>query len=311
MLIYMGEIAAQVGVLFLMIAAGFVFFKWGGLKESYLSGFTTLLLYLVTPALLIDSMIKVEFSRQTVTELVTVFIIALGVHLFAIGISLLMFRKWEHARRVVFRAALVLSNAGFMSLPLASALAGPKGVFFVSGYVMVFNFISWSIIYRMFNPGRFNIKKLLLNPGIIGVALGAFFFFSGIRLPEIAADAIGYLASMNTPLAMIVIGGMIATGGLAIKKEEILGMVQSISFRLILVPLIALGAMLLLKIDSELIFAVMIPVCAPVAANTAMFAGQFGADAPLGSRLLAISTALSIITMPAVLALARWLSQVL
>ncbi len=309
MLVYMGEIAAQVAVLFIMIVAGFVMFKSGAVKGEYLPGFTTVLLYLITPALLIDSMLKVEFSPQTVTELITVFIIALAVHAVAVGLALLMFRKKPHSQKVVYRAAVVLSNAGFMSLPLASALCGPKGVFFVSIYVMVFNVVCWTVIYRMFNPGKFNLKKLLLNPGIIGASLGAIFFFARISPPQAVGQAISYLASMNTPLAMITIGGMIATGGIKIKKEEIPCMLQSISFRLLIVPAISLAALVLLKVDPALIFAVMIPICAPVAANTAIFAGQFNADAPLGSRLLAVSTALSIATMPFVLAVAKWLAQ--
>ncbi len=307
MLEYMAEIAAQVAILFIMIAAGFVMFKWGGLKESQLSGLTTILLYLITPALLINSMANVEFSMQTASELITVFVIAAAVHLAAFLITLPMFRRAQHPQRVVYRAAVILSNAGFMSLPLAQALSGAKGVFLVSVYVMVFNLVSWTIVYKMFNPGKFNIKKLLLNPGIIGVGLGALLFFTGIKLPGVVGSAVKYLAEMNTPLAMIVIGGMIATGGFVIKKEEIPALVQSISLRLLLLPIATLLVLHLLKVDAQLTFAVMIPVCAPVAANTAMFAGQFNADGPLGSRLLAVSTALSIATMPLVLALARLL----
>ena len=305
---YMAEIASQVAVLFIMIAVGFAMFKSGGVKASFLPGFTTLLLYIVTPALLIDSMLSVEFSLDTLRELGIVFAFAFGVHIVAWLIAMLFFKGREERQRVVYRAAVILSNAGFMSLPLASALVGSKGVFYVSVYVMMFNIISWTLVYRMFNPGKFNIKKLLVNPGIIGVAIGAFFFFTGLQLPEFAKSAVGYVADMNTPLAMIVIGGMIATGGIAIKKEEIPNMILSISLRLLIIPAVALGALLILDIDPMLTFAVMIPVCAPVAANTAMFAGQFGADAPLGSRLLAVSTALSIVTMPTVLALTRFLA---
>jgi predicted permease len=306
---YMLEIASQVAVLFIMIAVGFVMFKSGGVKASFLPGFTTLLLYVVTPALLINSMLSVKFSMDTLKELGIVFGVAFAVHFAAWAITVPLFKSREQRQRVVYRAAVILSNAGFMSLPLANALVGSKGVFLVSVYVMVFNIISWTLVYRMFNPGNFNLKKLLLNPGIIGVAVGAFFFFTGIALPEFAASAVRYIAEMNTPLAMIVIGGMIATGGIAIKKEEIPSMMLSISLRLLIVPAIALGAMLLIgSLEGELIFSIMIPICAPVAANSAMFAGQFGADGPLGSRLLAVSTVLSVVTMPVVLALARLLA---
>ena len=308
MLEYMAQISSQVAVLFIMIASGFVLFKWGGLKKEYLTGFTTVLLYLITPALLIDSMTGVEFSAETATELLMVFAIATVVHLLAYIITLPLFRRDPQKKRVVYRAAVILSNAGFMSLPLASALIGPKGVFLVSVYVMVFNLFVWTVVYGMFNPGKFNVKKLLLNPGIIGVSIGAFLFFTGIRLPSMISSAVGYLAGMNTPLAMITIGGMIAVGGITVKKEEILCMVQSISLRLLVLPLIVLAALLPLGLDPQFTFAVMIPVCAPVAANTAIFASQFNADGPLGSKLLAVSTVASVFTMPFILALTRWLS---
>lgn len=306
---YMLEIASQVAVLFIMIAVGFIMFKSGGVKASVLPGFTTLLLYVVTPVLIINSMLNVEFSLGTLKELGIAFGVAFAVHIVSWAITLPLFKNREERQRVVYRAAVILSNAGFMSLPLASALVGSKGVLMVSAYVIVNTIIVWTLVYRMFNPGNFNVRKLLLNPGIIGVVVGSFFFFTGIDLPGFAGNAVKYIADMNTPLAMIVIGGMIATGGIAIKKGEIPSMLLSISLRLLIVPALTLGALLLIgSIEEELVFSIMIPVCAPVAAASAMFAGQFGADAPLGSRLLAVSTALSIITMPTVLALTRFLA---
>lgn len=306
MLSYMAEIASQVAVLFLLIAVGFILFKTGGIKSEHTPGMVTLLLYAITPALIIDSMLKVEFNLQTVTEMITVLLIALAVHVLGWLISLAMFRRQSEKKAVVYRAAVILSNAGFMSIPLATALVGAKGTFLVSVYVIMFNLFTWTVVYRMFNHGRISVKKMLLNPGIIAFAVGLVFFLSGIKLPDIVTSAVEYIASMNTPLAMVVIGVMIAAGGMKLKKEEMPSAILSISCRLLTVPLIALGVMVLCGIEPEIIFIVMIPICAPTAANTAMFAAKFGKDDALASKLLAVSTVFSIVTMSVILAFTKW-----
>ena len=52
--------------------------------------------------------------------------------------------------------------------------------------------------------------KAFLNPGVVGVTVGLILFFAQIRIPPILSDIVGYVASLNTPLAMIATGTFLA-----------------------------------------------------------------------------------------------------
>ena len=46
-------------------------------------------------------------------------------------------------------------------------------------------------------------RTLLLNPGVIGVAIAMVLYLLQITLPEIILSPITYLSDMNTPLPMV------------------------------------------------------------------------------------------------------------
>ena len=69
-------------------------------------------------------------------------------------------------------------------------------------------------------------------------------------------------------------------------------------FRLIAAPAIFFGLLLLIRPEPDLFVSTMIQASAPVAANTVLFAVQYGGDRELASKTVAVSTVLSILTIP-------------
>ncbi|RGQ37999.1 hypothetical protein DWY99_10300 [[Clostridium] leptum] len=105
------------------------------------------------------------------------------------------------------------------------------------------------------------------------------------------------MADMNTPLAMICIGVFISkTKLLDIFKEKTLYWVTVI--RLLLIPAAVMGILLLFKPDYIPMTSAIIQFCAPSAGLTAVFAARFRHDTTLAAKTVAISTLLSILTMP-------------
>ena len=76
-------------------------------------------------------------------------------------------------------------------------------------------------------------------------------------------------------------------------------------FRLIAVPLLAFGGMMLCGIRDTVLITCVIAASAPVAAATTMFAAKFDNDAKLSVNLVTLSTLLSVITMPLIVGFAR------
>ena len=216
-----------------------------------------------------------------------------------------LFRKNEKKLKTVLICSTALTNCGFMGVPMAEAVLGEKGVFLASVYIAIFNIFVWTLGFSMFSSGKFNIKKAIINPGVIGTLIGFVLFFSRLNLPEIVSTPIGFMASMNSPLAMIVIGYYLSVSPLKITKTD-LPLLLSVGLRLILIPLICLGIFALIGIKGDLLSACVIPACAPSAAIVMMFAAKFGGDTEAASKGMSYAHILSVVTMPLMITLCKF-----
>lgn len=301
-------VSGQVAVLFILIAVGFFSGKTGLLNESAAKYLTDIVLYLATPCIMIQSFQKVGYSSSMIINLGICTLCAVLIMVFSIFLSRAVFRGKDKSRRVVLRFSTVFSNCGFMSLPLQYAILGDKGVFYGTVFVAVFNIIVWSfgLVDMSGNKNGFNIKNLLLNPGILGALAASGLFFARITLPEILLSPIQYIAGLNTPVPMFVIGYYLTKFSFK-KSISDLGIYAVSALRLIAIPLISLFIMKLLCVNIDIVTSCVIASSAPVAATTTMFAAKFKRDVELSVALVSSTTLLSIITMPVIIALAQTL----
>lgn len=300
-------VAEKVAVLFLMISVGFGCSKFRVITQRGAAQVTTILMYIVTPCLIVSSL------QDTIgTVSMQAIAVASGVaalsDIVAIAASTLLFRKHEDRRKKVLRFALVYSNCGFMGLPLVQAVLGNQGVVYASVYMSVFNVFVWTHGYAMMSgDGKISLKKIFLNPGVIGLAVGLPLFAFSVHLPDVIEAPLSGFSSLNTPLAMLVIGTYIAKVNL---RELFLDKdVYWVSFyRLVLVPAVFLGILALLKPEPMVLMSCMMLASAPTAGNTVLFAAMYGSDVKLASKAVTITTLLSIFTMPFFAALAQLIS---
>ena len=207
--------ASQVGTLFLMMGVGFALAKWNKLTPEGVSQMSLLLLNVATPCIIMDAL-QVERTGALLQAMRLGAVLMLGIYLLWMVLSPLLFRRLEEGARTVLQFGMIYGNTGFMGLPLIQAVLGTEALVFATTPYILFNVLSWSHGVAVIG-GRANIsaKKLLLNPGILGSAAGLVLFFLNLRLPPLAGDAVHYLGSLNTPLAMVVIGAQMAGTDLA------------------------------------------------------------------------------------------------
>jgi hypothetical protein len=201
--------------------------------------------------------------------------------------------------------AVVFSNCGFMGIPVAYALLGSASVIWVSLYVVVFQLFTWTVGVTFFQS-KGSILKALLNPGVGGIVVGLILYGLNVNLPVMVSTPIDTLAMLNTPLAMVIIGGFLA--GVSLRPQKGDGrMWLAISFRLVIMPMIMLGLAVALGLRNDVMVAVMIPAAAPIAATAILLPAMFGGDVDLASRMTQLSNLASAITMPLIIALSQLL----
>lgn len=297
-------VALQVAVVFILIAVGFVLKKRKSLDEHGLKQFTEVLLMIVTPSVLIVSYQK-EFKPQLALMLLLAAGCSIFLHAIMVIISTLIFRKEEtnNYRISIFSSAS--SNCGFMAIPLLTAVLGTDGVFFGSAYLAVFNIFYWTYGICIFtgDAKSLSLKKAFLNPGVIGTVIGLLFFFTGTKLPKIVFDPLNYLAGLNTPVAMLILGSYLAD--VDFKKTLKKGSIYLVSLlRLIIFPVIAYFLTLVLGLDKTASTAILLTSACPVATVSTLFAARFGLDAGYASELVSFTTVISILTIPLIMLLA-------
>lgn len=301
--------ATQVGVLYILVAVGFICDKTHIYTEKASRLTNDLLFYIVTPAIIIQSFSSIENNPQNVKNLLMAFLGGTLLHIAGIIISLPFFRKGSPDSSRVYKYACIYGNVGYMALPLAQAVLGSEGVFFCSGVLIPFNIFVFSHgIYLMTGKSSektgFKPKWFVFNPGVISVILGLPLFLLSIKLPYIIMQPVSYISSLNTPLAMLMFGTYLAKTDLKFmfkRKEAYLVAV----IKLILLPSVMLLIFKLVGMSGALITALIISASAPSANNTAMFAVKYERDTAAASQTIAIVSFISVITMPMFIAVSQ------
>lgn len=297
---------SQIAVMFALMGIGYLCVRLKYLDTGGAGQLSLVLTRIVAPCVIIDS-----FQRAFDPALGSALLISAGCALLSMGLSIvvahLLFRKnGSHPNFADQRMCVVFTNCGFMALPLLDALYGSYGIFLASSFIVANNLLLWSYGIAQLSsddmPRASRVRSILINPGTVSVVIGLLFFLTPLNLPAMPAKVVSYMASLNTPVAMIILGAFLAQCDLrACFRDKQVQFVTAL--RLIIMPLITLAVLLMLPLESTLRHSMLVSASAPVAMVCSMFAQVYGTDYLFSTRAVALSTLLSAITIPAMIAL--------
>lgn len=302
------NVFSQVAVLMLMIVLGFVATKCGLLTEEGVKCCTDIALIIATPCIIIKALIR-EFDKEIMKSLLLAILLALAIQLIFIGLGFSLLHSKNKERERVLRFGSIFSNCGFMSLPLQQAMLGADGALYGSAYIIMFNLVAWSFGIFLISGNKQYIKpkKLFINPGIIGLAIGLVIFVFALPVPKIIYNAINHVSALYTPLPMLIIGYHLTKSN-PFRAFKDIKCIFAVLLRVIVYPLIALGFLYLIGIRGTLLVSLVISVSGPVAAIATMFSSKFGGNVPLSVNMVSLSTILSVLTMPLIITFAKYLA---
>ena len=283
----------QILIMFFLILIGYFLFKKGHLDIPTTKKLSTLLSTFIGPSCVALSFQR-EFDWQSARQLGIAFLAAALILGMSMVIANLIYPRSLPDRR----NCIVLTNNGFMAIPLLTAMFGPLGVFIGSGHIVVMSIVQWTYSAGQLDRNyRFSAKKILLSPGVLAAAGGLLLFISPVKLPGPVSEAAEFLAAMNTPLAMIILGSYLAQINLkqmfcdrAVWKTALL--------RMLLIPAATTILLLLLPMDTMTKLVLMVAAAAPTGLSCAMFAQMFDTDYLFATRIVGLTTLLSLILLP-------------
>ena len=159
-------------------------------------------------------------------------------------------------------------------------------------------FLMWSAGLSLFTPtsGWAGLKKVAVHPTIIAVYLGLIRMFTGFSLPGFLDSAVGSIGDCTSPLAMMLVGVILAQVPLRDVVE--LKVFYLVLVRQILFPAACLAVLKALAVDPLTIGVSVVLSGMPIGSTTAILAAKYGADARYGSKCVFISTVTSLLTVP-------------
>ena len=291
----------QIAIMALLMAVGILLSRRGFLSPQGTKDLGAILLRIIIPCVIVKSYIT-TYSRERLLELALSAGLALVAFILAMGIAYLVYGK----RRRIENFAAAFCNAGFIGIPLAQAVIGDEGVFYMAASVALLNLFQWTYgVYIMTDrKDSIRAKTIVKNPVVIAIVVGIALFLSRLPVPGIVTSTLGYIAGMNTPVAMILMGTYMAK--LPWRKLLDKRAYGCVLFRLVIIPAVVLLVFWALPISNQNVaLAAYLAAATPVGANICVFAQQYDCDYEFSVVTVCLSTVLSIVTVPLMVSLAQ------
>lgn len=293
----------------LVAVPGFILVKSKAIKPESISAFSKVLMYVCQPALTLYSFDKADFTAELGINLLIFFGIITAVQLLFIGFFFLVFRKkQEDIRYRIATVATTLSNCSFLGVPLLEAIFpdSPNVAAYSMMYFLSMNLLGWTLVSAIITRDKkyFGVKKILLNPAVLSVAVALPFFLTGFKLSSESGAFFGALGNMitvlgkmTTPLCMLIMGMRLATVRV---KALFASPLQyfAVAVNQLVFPLFVFGALFFVPIAAEIKVCMFIMCACPVASVVQNYAEILGEGQDTAANMVLLGSILSIATLP-------------
>ncbi len=285
-------------------------FKFGRVEQQFAS---RMLLLFINPCLTL-SHFNMDFDAQKLKAFAIVAALSVLAHFLMFAVAQIFARSKNVKDRdfdCIDKLATILTNCGFIGIPLIQGVLGSEGVFYLLAYIAVFNVFVWTLGYYMM-AGKVNFRNIVTNPNILCVLAGLVLFCLPFNLPEIIAKPIYMIGTMNTPFAMILIGMLFATFNWNAGKIYAKRLVKVLLLRHVVVGVLAFAlvfaAFSLLAFIPDIrtmCYVVYIAALCPAATSISGLAVLFNKDESYAALICMSTSVFCIVGLPVFVALAE------
>ena len=291
----------QMGILFVYMMIGYVACKKEYFDQEFGKKLSWLVVNVANPMLAISAVVNNEEQIAKKDFYVTI-LLAICFYAFFLILAQILPRLIgvQKSDFGVYKMMTTFNNIGFMGFPVIAAAYGNGALIYAVPFSIMFNILcyTWGI-QTLCGGGEKGNWKRIINIGTISGIISIVLFFMQIPVPKMICSLSAGLSNLTGPLSMLVIGISIA----AMELKDLFTDVKLLKFALIKLLAVPVAAMLLVcqVIDNRLICEVFLVMMAtPAASMCAILSQQYGGDYELAAKGVALTTILSVVTMPIV-----------
>jgi predicted permease len=300
----MSPLTETVLFVFALVALGYLAGLTGYLKAETGDALSQFAVGVALPLLLFRTMVEADFHGAAPWSLWATYFVSVAVvwtcgHL----VTTRVFGR-EAQAGVVGGVAASFSNLLLLGAPFMLGVFGQEGFEILSLILSVHlptMLMASIILFEIFGRGgvhplqivREFLRKIFVNPLVIGILAGLLWRATGMALPALAARLVDALADIAGPVALFSMGFGLRKFGLSGNIRPALALTV---LKLFLMPAVALGMAMLLGLPPLSAKVAVAAAALPSGVNSYLIAMQFGTGQGLASNQLTIATACAVVT---------------
>lgn len=296
----------QIAQFFIMIIMGYTLVKLKIVKSEDSKVLSMVCLYLIMPCVIINSFL-IEFTPEKLKGLGLAVGVVIVIHFIA-WIFIRILGKVLNFNPVE-KASVMYSNAANMVIPVVMSVLGDEWVLYSSAFVSVQLVLLWTHCKSMLsNEKGFELKKIYTNINLIAIFIGILLFITKIHIPSVLQGTLKSVGGTVAPISMIITGMIMA--GAELKKVFSNGRIYLVLFfRMIFFPFIVFliiyftGVTKVMDNGAMILLVTFIATITPTASSITQMAQVYGNNEQYAGAINIMTTIVSIVTMPIMVAL--------
>lgn len=307
-------------MMFLLTGAGAILKRKGVLKEAGKTVLTDAVLYFFLPCNIINSF-RMKFDSKILLRFGAVLFLSVFVQIGSYILSRILYNKKPDSVKRVLQYATIVSNSGFLGLPIAEGIYGAEGMMYASIFIIPMRIMMWSAGIACFTESpdfKSVVKKIAFHPCIVAVYIGLFLLLFQVPIQTLNANLMAHLPSVvhtitgilglaldravrsagscTTALTMLLIGMMLSE--VSFKSLFHRDALFISLMRLIILPFFTLALCRILKMENYLTAVCVLMTGMPAGSTSAILAAKYDCDYVFATKCVVISTLLSMLTIP-------------
>jgi predicted permease len=279
--------------IFLIIAVGYAIGTRRNVEVD-VQPFIDLIVYVAGPCLIFASIARSDIN---LTDFTTIAGAALAIVLIMTSVAFLIFNLTKSDKKGLY-LPLVFGNTSYLGYPVALFAFGMAGL----SRAVVFDMINSLVIFTLgiyIVHQKSEIQEAFKIPLLHAVIVGLVINLLNIPVPDVIFTPIEMIGMITIPLALLVLGYKLTEIKLTAVKVAVLASV----FRILGGFLVASAIIELLSIEGMVRDIILLQAAMPSAVMGMILAAKYDRDASLVASVVLITTVLSLISIPLILAI--------
>lgn len=288
-----------------MGAVGYYVIRQRIVSEAILNALNDLIVYLFLPCLILydffDKFSFAAYGKWWIFPLLGVVVSLTGLVVGGAVSSLISSKE----KRNQFLSLCAFQNSGYIPLLIVQSILKPQDAqemyMYIFLFLVGFNFLIWSLGAKLISGEERSILSLkdFYNPPILAtiVALVMIYFRMHHFIPLVVLDSLGSFGSCMMPLAILVVGGSLATIKLD-ERQYFKDVILAVGTKLFIFPALVLAGLVFFKVQSLLGLLLIIEAAVPSAVTLTVVAKYYHKDETFINQTIFYSHIVGLVTLP-------------